>query len=182
MRRHSSSRRAPARAHREDARERARGGVQGLVNWGPRLSPERSASVSQIAGMVAIQTQAIFSIEGHDRKFPTRVLFCSTPSLFEVAGCESAQRWLQLRHRARSRTAPLFHCLCTGLAKCHVLGWALASITIGCGHTYSEALIMHSPSPTTTSVGRSSHVGDWHLPSYAAPHSAPASTRRVAAN
>ena len=39
--------------------------------------------------MVAIQTQAIFSIEGHDRKFPTRVLFCSTPSLFEVAGCES---------------------------------------------------------------------------------------------
>ena len=94
MRRHSSSRRAPARAHREDARERARGGVQGLVNWGPRLSPERSASVSQIAGMVAIQTQAIFSIEGHDRKFPTRVLFCSTPSLFEVAGCESALSFL----------------------------------------------------------------------------------------
>ena len=68
----------------------ARGGIQGLVNWGPRLSPERSASASQIAGMVAIQTQAIFTIERHDRKFPTRVLFRRTPSLIEGFALVSA--------------------------------------------------------------------------------------------
>ena len=33
--------------------------------------------------MTAIQTQAIFSNEGHVKKFPTRVLFRSTPYLIQ---------------------------------------------------------------------------------------------------
>ena len=64
-------------------RDLSEGGIQGLVNWGSRLSPEGSASASRIAGMTAIQTQAIFTIEGHDRKFPTRVLIRSTPYLIQ---------------------------------------------------------------------------------------------------
>ena len=91
MRRHGSSRRSlPELTERMLARL-ARGGIQSLVNWGPRLSPERSASASQIAGMVAIQTQAIFTIERHDRKFPTRVLFRRTPSLIEGFALVSVQ-------------------------------------------------------------------------------------------
>ena len=72
--------------------ELPRGVQAGLVNWGAQLRNKSSASYSRIAGMTAIQTQAIFAIERHDRKFPTRVLFSSTPSLFGVAGCESDVR------------------------------------------------------------------------------------------
>ena len=117
MRRHGSSRRSlPELTERMLARL-ARGGIQGLVNWGPRLSPERSASASQIAGMVAIQTQAIFTIERHDRKFPTRVLFRRTPSLIEgfalvsVAGVSNTHGALYsyVRELARSHAARVFN-------------------------------------------------------------------------
>ena len=74
-------------------RDLSEGGMQGLVNWWSRLSPEVSASASQIAGMTAIQTQAILSNEGHVKKFPTRVLFRSTPSLNLGFGRLSARVW-----------------------------------------------------------------------------------------